>query len=348
MFFKRKIVIFGLIISLTAATLTGCGSGMNGKKTVTTVNGETLSLGTLAYYAKYEQASMTVMFSSMMAQLGGQLFNTVTDEESGRTVGSGMVTDGLDMLEKYMVVSQHAADYGVELTDEDKAAIDAVGEAYIKENDKAVRDKIGASKEDVVRLLTLMTINSRMLEPMAADVDTEVSDEEAVQTKLTVVTVNVTDDLDAEAAKKEAQSVLDAALSGDSADGGDILASAHDIAENANVTTPNFTAADPSDSVVNQAVMNAIAGLGDNEIYENVIEADDGSAYYVVRVDALNDEEMTKIKRQDIITERKNANRDEMIQKWLDESEIVRDEKVLAELTVTDEEPFTMAYDEEE
>ena len=94
--------------------------------------------------------------------------------------------------------------------------------------------------------------------------------------------------------------------------------------------------------------MDAIKGLGDGEICDHVIEADDGSAYYVVRVDALNDEESTATKRQDIIVERKTAIHDELIEKWIEESEIKRDEKALAELTVTDAEPFTIATDEEE
>ena len=143
--FAKKLAVTVLALILTAAMLAGCGNGINGNKTVTTVNGEKLSLGSLAYYVKYEQAYMSVMYSSLMSQLGGQLFDTVTDEENGTTVGSGMITDCLTTLEKYMVASQHAADYGVELTDEEKAKIDEIAEAYIKENDPSNTDN--ASRE---------------------------------------------------------------------------------------------------------------------------------------------------------------------------------------------------------
>lgn len=341
--FGKKLAVIGLIMTMTASMLAGCGSGPDGKKTVTTVNGETLSLGTLAFYVKYQQASMTMMFSSMMSQMGGALFDTVADEESGRTVGAGMVTDSLDMLERFVVVSQHAADYGVELSDDDKAEIDRIAQAYIDENDKSIRDKIGASKEDVARLLTLATINNRMLEPMAADVDREVSDEESVQTLLTLVSVRTSDDLDAETAKAEAQAVLDAALEDETA-----LENAKDISEDAVVTTPNFTTADPSDSSVDQAVMDAVAGLKDGEIVDHVIEAEDGSSFFVVKVETLNDEESTATKKTDILVERMNTNRDDLITQWIDESEITRDEAVLATLTVTDAEPYIMSLDEQE
>ena len=344
--FGKKLAVIALAVTLAASMMTGCGSsGINGKKTVTTVNGETLTLGTLAFLVKYQQASVTTMFSSMMSQLGS-LYDTVSDEETGETYGTGLVKDSLTNLEKFMVISQHADEYGVALTDEDTAKFNEIAQAYMDENDKATRAKIGASKEDVVKLLSLLTINNRMLDPMAADVDTEVPDEECVQTKLTLVSVNVSEELDAEAAKAEAQAVLDAYLDGD--EGNDILENAKDIAEHATVANPNFTTADPSDSTLNQAVMDAVADLNDNEAADHVIEADDGSAYYVARVDTRNDEETTKIKKRDIIVQRKNENRDGIVEGWVAESTITRDEKVLANLTVTDTDPIMLAMDEEE
>ena len=42
--FGKKLAVIALAVTLAASMMTGCGSsGINGKKTVTTVNGETLT-----------------------------------------------------------------------------------------------------------------------------------------------------------------------------------------------------------------------------------------------------------------------------------------------------------------
>ena len=345
--FGRKLVTTVLALTLTAALLAGCGSGLNGKKTVTTVNGEAVSLGTLAFYVKYQQASMTTMFSSMMSQMG-TMFDTVADEESGQAIGQGLVTDSLDMIEQWMVIAQHAEEYGVALTDEENAKIDEIAQAYIDKNDKGSRSQVGASKEDVVKLLELMTISDHMLAPMAEDVDTEVSDEEAGQTTVTLVSFNVTDDLDAETAKGEAEEVLAAIKAESDIASADISAIKSGVTENGTVTNSSFTTSDPSDSSLNQAVLDALEGVEVGEVAPEVIEADDAGAYYIVRLDTTFDEEATENQKRSIVTERRNAHRQDMIDTWLEESEITRDEEVLATLTVTDEEPFSMAFEEEE
>ena len=345
--FGRKLVMTVLALTLTAALLAGCGSGLNGKKTVTTVNGENVSLGTLAFYVKYQQASMTTMFSSMMAQMG-TMFDTVTDEETGKTIGQGLVTDSLDMIEQWTVMAQHAEEYGVALTDEEKAELDKIAQAYIDKNDKEARAQVGASKEDVVRLLELMTINEKMLAPLAEDVDTEVSDEEAGQTTVSLVTFNVTDDLDAETAESDARKVLEAVQAEKDIAAADLKAIKDSVTDNGNVSTSSFTTSDPSDSSLDQSVLDAIKDLKEGEIASKVIVADDTNAFYLVRLDTTFDEEATASRKNSIVTDRRNANREELIDKWIEESEITRNEDVLATLTVTDEDPFSMAYDEEE
>ena len=73
------------------------------------------------------------------------------------------------------------------ITDEDKAAITAAATAFIEANDEGTLEEIGATQEIVERFLELQMIQHRMEPQMSADVDTEVSDEEAAQRKIEYV-----------------------------------------------------------------------------------------------------------------------------------------------------------------
>ena len=52
--------------------------------------------------------------------------------------------------------------------------------------------KIGATKDDVAEVLELYTYQAKMDEPMKADTDREVSDEEAAQTTITYTRIPLT------------------------------------------------------------------------------------------------------------------------------------------------------------
>ena len=204
----RKAAAYGLVLAMGCTSLAGCGKNgakIDGSKTLMTVNGEDLRMGVASFYTRFQQAQM-YQFYSMYFGSGAAIFDTVEDEATGKTYGDDIKEEVLSELEKLVIINQHADEFGVSLTDEQKANITAAAEAYIASNDQAVLDKVGAAKEDVEKLLTLQTVQSLMMDPIVKDVDREVPDEDAQQTTLTYVAVNVAEDETSETSEAEAQS----------------------------------------------------------------------------------------------------------------------------------------------
>ena len=204
----RKAAAYGLVLAMGCTSLAGCGKNgakIDGSKTLMTVNGEDLRMGVASFYTRFQQAQM-YQFYSMYFGSGAAIFDTVEDEATGKTYGDDIKEEVLSELEKLVIINQHADEFGVSLTDEQKANITAAAEAYIASNDQAVLDKVGAAKEDVEKLLTLQTVQSLMMDPIVKDVDREVPDEDAQQTTLTYVAVNVAEEEASETSEAEAQS----------------------------------------------------------------------------------------------------------------------------------------------
>ena len=86
--------------------------------------------------------------------------------------------------------------------------------------------------------------------------------------------------------------------------------------------------------------MKVLRTLKDGEVGPDVIEAD--SAYYVVKLDKVNDEDATATKKESIISTRENELYTETTDKWLDEADIKVEKKVLKTLKVTDNHKFTI------
>ena len=204
----RKAAAYGLVLAMGCTSLAGCGKNgakIDGSKTLMTVNGEDLRMGVASFYTRFQQAQM-YQFYSMYFGSGASIFDTVEDEATGKTYGDDIKEEALNELKKLVTINQHADEYGVSLTDEQKTNITAAAEAYIASNDQAALDKVGAAKEDVEKLLTLQTVQSLMMDPIVKDVDREVPDEDAQQTTLTYVAVNVAEDETSETSEAEAQS----------------------------------------------------------------------------------------------------------------------------------------------
>ena len=210
----RKATALGLAALLGCAALTGCGKGaaIDPSKTLMTVNGEDIRLGVGSFYAKYTQAQI-YQFYNMYFGGSNSIFGSVSNEETGETYGDSMKQSALDDIKKMAVISQHAEEYGVSLTDEDNQKIDEAAQAFFDNNDEEIIKKIGAEKEDVVKLLTMQTLQAKMMDPIVKDVDTNVSDEEAQQTTVTYVRIDAETESEAATAESEAASAAESAAS---------------------------------------------------------------------------------------------------------------------------------------
>lgn len=163
--------------------------------------------------------------SSMFGQQYSLSFDALADEsdEDSPTVGENLKEDALTSIEQAFLMRQHASEYDVSLTDDEVAGAQEAAAAFVEDNDAETLTRLGVTQEDIQDVIEVYAIQSKMYDPMIADVDTEVSDEEAQQSRISYVrvstegtetdengdTVELTDEEKAE--KKEiAQRFLDA------------------------------------------------------------------------------------------------------------------------------------------
>ena len=340
----KRAVSAALALITAAALLTGCSKTLDGTETVCTVNDDVITMGEYSFYARYEQGMMHATYTSMFGAADG-LFDTVQDDETGDTVGDKLVQDALDTLIRDTAIAQHAADYGVSLDDEELAEIDRVAQAYIDENDEAARSKVAASKEDVVNVLKLITLSSKMREPMTADMDTEVTDEEAAQTKLSICRIKTNQDETAEEALTNAEKILAALQNEKDPAAADIETIAKGIDENASVTTSTFSTNDPSDSILNDTIMSALDGVDEGEFVDYVIDDADANSYVIIRVDTYFDEDATERKKTSILNTRRGDLYSSIAEGWVADAAVERHEKAIAKIEINDRDAYTLVED---
>ena len=375
----KKFAAAGLTAAMGVSMLAGCGNKdakIDGTKTAVTINDEAVSLGAVSFQARFQQAYMYQMYSQYFGTT--QIFDQVMDESTEKTYGDQIKESVLENIEELVLIKQHAADYDVALDDEKKAEIEKIAQAYIDENDEKVRAQIGASKEDVVYLLELQTIQDMMREPMAKDVDTEVSDDEAQQTTVTYLSLakkteedlaadesaadeSVSDESlsdesvseEAKAAqleeankevKENADKILADLKASDNAAEADMTAIAAKYDDTLTAASGQFTTNDPTDTTLDASVVEAVADLKDGEVCDKVIETD--THYYVVRVDKTFAKDETEAKKEQIVKDRKTEAYNNLIDTWKKEADIKVDDKVMATLLITDSAPFTLGQDE--
>lgn len=190
---KAKAVCVMLSASMAAMGLTSCGSeNVDGTKTAITVNDESITLGQANFMLRYQQATMYNYYSRMYSMYGMQMPSEMYDKEGddGKTTGETFKEQSLETIEKELLMRQHAEEYGISLTDEEKQQAKEAAQAFADKNGDDVMKKLHATVEDIQDALELYVIQTRIYDPIIADVDTEVSDEEAKQTSISYITVS--------------------------------------------------------------------------------------------------------------------------------------------------------------
>ena len=365
----KKLSAVGLSAVLTAGMLAGCGAKdapvkIDGSKVVTTVNDEEVQLGVVSFYAKYQQAYLFQMYSSYFGT--AEIFDTPATSSSDQTYGEQMRDSVLENVEDLVLLSQHAEEYGVSLTEEELKKIDGVAQAYIDENSEEVREEIGASFDNVVTLLKLQTVQSKMYEPLGEEVDQKVSDEEAQQSTVSYIvipketaatesTASTGSTASAESSKSEAEDkdeglekaekVLEALKKEKDPKTADLTTVAQSVDPTFTATTGQFSANDTTDTVLDACIVEAVSGLKEGEVVDKVLENEAGTGYYVVRFDKKSDKEATEAKKESILNTRKSDHYKELLEKWRKEATISRDEEVLKTLVISDRKPVVLTQD---
>lgn len=361
----KKAALAALAGTLVVSGLAGCSSNVDGTKTVATVNDEAIQLGVVNFMTRYQQAQTAQMYEMYFGGASG-IWDTVADEDSGETYGEQTVNNVMEQIEDMVLLRQHAEEYDVTISEEEKQKITEAAKSFMEANDEATLTTLGVSQEMVEEVLELSTYNEKMYDPMTADVDIEVSDDEAAQTGITYVAVSPAEETDTEEEdeaedasaadpQEQAQQILDQVLATADADMDTI---AKGVDENLSAIVTHFTT-NPAETdedeeedttsasgTVPQVLQDAAKKLSDGEVSSELIE--DEGTYYVLRLDAAFDKDATEDQKTTIGNQRKQDFYDKTTEQWKEDSTINVEKKVLETIKLRDNDKYTFKAVEQE
>ncbi len=338
---------------LGLSALAGCGSKkIDGTKPLLTGKEDTVTVGTGNLVLRMNQVQM-MSYMSMMG--GGTTGMWEQKTEDGKTYGEQTKDSVLEQLKAMMLLKEHAADYEVSVSDEEKKSIEEAAKKFMEANTKETIEKLSVQQSDIEQLLTLFTYQNKMYDPMTADVDTNVEDTEAAQSAITYCKVSTADktnedgtttpltDEEKNEKKAQAQSVLDKLLASDDPAMADVDILAKEVDENLSALDTTFGA---EDTLLDEKLLEAAKTLQDGQVYESVVEGE--NAYYVVRMDQVLDREATDTEKERIVNERKQEAYQKLLDEWKEKTEITVNEKEWKKVTLSDNDVYTLKQPETE
>lgn len=341
----KKLAVLATAAVLALTSLAGCT--VKDDAVVMTVGDTKVTADMVQFYARYMQSSYEEYMISLISYqyqmyYGSTLDLTELDWDTEYQEGITYADDFKDnyvmsTLKRFYLAQANMAEYNVELTDEDKAAIEEAAKAFDEANDAETKEKVSASKELATEYMTLATIYQKVYEAILETVDREVSDEEAAQKKIAYVsyaktttnddgeTVDLTED-ELATLKADAEAFLAAAKTN-----GSLENYATEQEKTASTATFGSDYAEDTALTLDQAVYEAADAL--TEIgFTELIDTED--AYYVVQLVSLMDEEATEKEKEDIITQRENDKVTEVFEAWEEATGVEINEKVLDKIDI--------------
>ena len=321
---KKRVTALGLAGMLAVTGLTGCGS-MNNDDVVATVGESEIKLGVANFYARMQQAQYETYYAGMMGTTGEELWAKETD---GKTYEQSVKSDMIKSLENIYILEQHASEYDVVLSEDEKKAIEKAAEEFDENNALEDKEAVSGYNKYVKKVLELLTIQSKMEDAMTADVDTEVSDDEAAQKAMKYVFYSYTkDENDSTSTMSETEKTevkkkaTDFAEKLKNSDTKDIDAVANEADMEVQTATFDSESTSPNADLVKAA--DALTAEGD---VTDAIETDSG--IYVAKVTSFLDRTATDAKKQSIVEERKKDQYDDLLKKWRKKTDINLNKRV--------------------
>ena len=313
---------------LCTTAFTGCA--LNKNETVATLGDQEIKLGVANFMCRYQQARLEDAYKSYF---GDEVWSKDLYGD-GSTLEDTTKSQLMKSLQEMYTLQLHMDDYGVTISDDEKQSITDAATAFIDANSKDALEEMGATQDIVEEVLTLYTIKDKMYDAIVADVDTDISDDEANMRAYSMLKISTdgtydssyqyteyTDDQKAELTQK-AQDVA-AAIEQPS----DLEAAAEQYGFS--VSTGTY---DSDDSNLDSDVKAAMDGLSEGQI-SDLITTD--KALYIVRIDSDHDEEATQKNRVDILKDRKDTLYNDTLSKWEEDAEWKVKDKVVAKIKFT-------------
>lgn len=323
--FGKKAAVLAAAGALTALSVTGCSGSINTDAVVVTVGDEEITLGVANFYARMTQGQYETYYAGFMGMTAKEMW---TQEADGDKTYEETTKEALLVsLEDLYLISQHAGEYEVSLSEDEHKAIEEAVKKFDEANTDEAKEIVSGYRKDVQKYLELVTVSQKMADKMKEGVNEEVSDEEAAQKAMQYVYFSYTStddegnstdlsDEEKENLKGTAQTFCDAVKAGT-----DIETAAADAGVEVQTATFDAESATPDAALV--AAADALANEGD---VTEVTETEKG--LYVAKLTSLLDREATDAEKQNIIEERKQEQYDSLLEQWREDTEIKVDEKV--------------------
>lgn len=325
----HKALTAGLCVAL-ALSMTGCGDKvLDGSQTVATVGEKTMTLGEANFLLRYQQVQIESYYESML----GEGIYDMDLYGDGTSLGENMKNDIMTQMQEYYILEEKAADYGVELTEDDKAAITEAAEGFLAANAEDVQAQMTADQATIEKVLTLMTVGTRTANAVAASAEVNVTDEEAAQRGFSFISVSKGsgDDALTEEELQENRTKLEAVAAGvDAGSTFDTLAEGQELTVNTGSYSSDNTGAYAEEMIA------ALDGLAEGQV-SGVIETD--TNLYLVQLTAEFDEEATASRKQTLIANAQSEFYDATMDGWKEEYPMT------VETSVWDEVVFDRSYD---
>ena len=323
----KKVAAILLTATIFGTMAAGCGKTTIDQTAVAaTLDDKEISMGVANFMAQYQ----AVQYDAYLLSYYGEDMWTNDDSGSGTTMTDTVKDSVMENLEEMYLLDAHAADYGVELTDDEQSAITAAAEKFMSDNSSSAAQAMGASQENVEEMLRLNTVQKKMQEAIEDDIDTKVTKEEMAQKTLSYVKIDIEDTEDTTA---DEDAGADSDTEADDSSANDeknekaakkllnSIKKASQLEDKAKqsgyeVDTVSFGTSDldedENSTALPIAVLKAADKLKDGELASKAIAGDDG-AYYVVRMDNTDDKDAAETKKESILSERRSERYDEVV-----------------------------------
>lgn len=330
-----------------SVALTGCGK-IDADAVGATLDGKEISLGFMNFMARYQQMSYD---SYLLSYYGTEMWSqTVTEEEKdddgnvtkpAQTMEENVKESVAENIELMYLLEAHMADYNVEITDEETAAIEEAAKKFMSDNSKKAIKQLGATEEYVKEMLRLTTIQQKMYDAILEASTVTVTDEEAAQRTYSYIQVSTTSTTDSDGNSVDLTDEEKEQLASDMEE---YAAAAKEDFEGAakekgyTVSTQSYG----SDNTLDEKLVAAADALKEGEI-SDLITTD--SNYYVIRLDKEYDEEATAEKKESLLTTKKQEEYDSICEGYMEDAKFELNEEEWAKVKFN--RLFSIASDEE-
>lgn len=304
----KKLAALVLAGAMCLTSFVGCG--INPQETAATLGEQKVSAGLVNFVCKYQKAMIDDTYVAMM----GEDFWDKDLYGYGSAMKDDMKLSIVNSFHELYTVKAHMADYKVEITEDEKAAITKATQAFLKANSDEAIKEMGASEEIVTDVLTLYTIQAKMFDAIAAGADRNVSDEDANMRGITLLEIDITGNYndkgtfvkytedEIKAIKTTAEKILTESSS----------VGLEKAAKN-NKYEAKDTAYNKKDTSMDKTLLEALNALKEGET-SKLIETT--STLYIAKIDEEVDKKATEENRESIISERENKLYSDKLKEW--------------------------------